>query len=59
MPPTLLVAGVAALAILLIALGIATSGRGSGVTARLERYASGRQQKDARRRPPARARSAT
>jgi tight adherence protein B len=41
-PPTILVAGVAALAILLIAVGIATSGRGSGVAARLERYASGR-----------------
>ena len=39
--PTILVAAVAALAILLIAVGIATSGRGSGVTARLERYASG------------------
>jgi tight adherence protein B len=47
MPPTLIVAGVAALAILLIALGIATSGRGSGVTARLERYASGRQEQQA------------
>ena len=44
MPPTLLVAAVAALAILLIAVGIATSGRGTGVTARLERYASGRQE---------------
>jgi tight adherence protein B len=48
MPPTLLVAGVAALAILLIALGIATSGRGSGVTARLERYASGKQEQQAK-----------
>ena len=44
MPPTILVAAVAALAILLIAVGIATSGRGAGVTARLERYASGRQE---------------
>ena len=44
MPPTLIVAAVAALAILLIAIGIATSGRGSGVTARLERYASGQPQ---------------
>jgi len=43
-PPTLLVAAAAALAILLIAVGIATSGRGSGVTARLERYASGQPQ---------------
>ena len=39
MPPTILVAAVAALAILLIALGIATSGRGTDITARLERYA--------------------
>jgi tight adherence protein B len=39
---TLAVAGVAAAAIFLIAIGIATSGRGSGVSARLERYASGR-----------------
>ncbi len=44
MQPTLIVAAVAALAILLIAVGIATSGRGSGVTARLERYASGQPQ---------------
>jgi tight adherence protein B len=48
MPPTILVAGVAALAILVIALGIATSGSGSGVTARLERYASGRPEKEAK-----------
>ena len=41
-PMTLAVAGVAAAAIFLIAIGIATSGRGSGVSARLERYASGR-----------------
>jgi len=41
-PPTILVAAVAALAILLIALGIATSGRGTDITARLERYASER-----------------
>jgi tight adherence protein B len=40
---TLAVAGVAAAAIFLIAIGIATSGRGSGVSARLERYASARQ----------------
>ena len=44
MQPTLIVAAVAALAVLLIAVGIATSGRGSGVTARLERYASGQPQ---------------
>jgi tight adherence protein B len=39
---TIAVAGVAALAILLIAAGIATSGGSSGISARLERYASGR-----------------
>ena len=44
MPPTILVAAVAALAILFFAIGIATSRRGTGVTARLERYASGRQE---------------
>ena len=44
MSPTILVAAAAALAILLIAAGIATSGRGSAVTERLERYASGRQE---------------
>ncbi|HEV8546006.1 MAG TPA: type II secretion system F family protein [Candidatus Limnocylindrales bacterium] len=38
---TLAVAGVAAAAIFLIAMGVATSGGGSPVTARLERYASG------------------
>jgi tight adherence protein B len=43
LPMTLVVAGVAALAIFLIAIGIATSGSGSGVSARLERYASARQ----------------
>ena len=40
-PMTLAVAGVAALAILLIAVGIASSGR-SGISDRLERYASGK-----------------
>src|SRR6478672_2738578 len=44
---TLAVAGVAAGAILLIALGVAMSGDGSGVSARLERYASGRADKPA------------
>ncbi|HKG56456.1 MAG TPA: type II secretion system F family protein [Candidatus Limnocylindrales bacterium] len=39
---TIAVAGAAALAILLIAAGIATSGGGSGISTRLERYASGR-----------------
>src|SRR5215207_10849184 len=38
---TLAVAGVAALAILLIAVGVASSGR-SGISDRLERYASGK-----------------
>jgi tight adherence protein B len=41
---TLLVAAVAAAAIFLIAIGIATSGGGSAVSARLERYASGKDQ---------------
>ena len=40
-PFTLVVAGVAALAVILIALGIASSGN-SGISDRLERYASGR-----------------
>src|SRR3954447_23063691 len=39
---TLAVAGVAAAAIFLIAIGVATAGGGSGVSARLERYASAR-----------------
>ena len=42
-PLTLVVAGVAALAIFMIAIGVATSGSGSGVSARLERYASAKQ----------------
>ena len=42
---TLIVAAVAAAAILLIAVGIATSGGGSQVSARLERYASGNAKK--------------
>ena len=41
---TLAVAGAAAGAVILIALGIATAGSGSGISARLERYASGREQ---------------
>ena len=49
-PMTLAVAGVAAAAIFLIAIGIATSGGGSAVSTRLERYASA---KDAQPRPPA------
>jgi tight adherence protein B len=39
---TIAVASVAALGILLIAVGLATSGGGSGISGRLERYASGR-----------------
>jgi tight adherence protein B len=39
---TIAVAGAAAMAILLIAAGIATSGGGSGINVRLERYASGK-----------------
>lgn len=42
---TLIIAVVAALAVLLIAFGIASSGNSSGVSDRLERYASGRQDK--------------
>jgi tight adherence protein B len=38
----LLIAGIAALAIIVIAVGIAMSAGGGGVSARLERYASGR-----------------
>jgi tight adherence protein B len=44
-PTTLAVAGVAAAAIFLIAIGIATSGSGSAVSNRLERYASGKDSK--------------
>jgi tight adherence protein B len=44
---TIAIAGVAALAILLIAVGVAMSGGGSGVNARLERYASSRQEQPA------------
>jgi tight adherence protein B len=39
--PTIVIAAVAAAAIILIAVGIASGGRGTGVSARLERYASG------------------
>ncbi len=42
-PITLIVAATAAIAVLMIAIGLASSGGGAGVTARLERYASGRQ----------------
>jgi tight adherence protein B len=41
-PLTIIVAAVAALAILLIAVGIASNSGGTGVSARLERYASGK-----------------
>ncbi len=44
---TIAIAGIAALAIMVIAVGIAMSGGGSGVNARLERYASTRQEKPA------------
>ncbi len=44
---TLVIAGIAALAILLIAVGIAMSGGGSGINARLERYASSKPDKPA------------
>jgi tight adherence protein B len=44
---TLAVAGAAALAIILIALGVATSGGGSGMSARLERYASSQKEQKA------------
>ena len=47
MNPTILaVAGVAALAILILAVGVATSGR-SGISDRLERYAASKPQRDA------------
>jgi tight adherence protein B len=42
--PTIVIAAVAAVAILLIAVGIASGSGGTGVSARLERYASGRQE---------------
>ena len=42
MPLTIVIAAVAALAILLIAVGISSSGNRTGVSARLERYASGK-----------------
>ena len=41
-PTTLVIAGVAALAILLIAFGAASSGSGAAINARLERYAAGK-----------------
>ena len=37
------IAGLAALAVLIIAIGVAMSGGSGGVAARLERYASGRE----------------
>ena len=42
---TLVVAGITALAIILIAIGLASSGGSSGMSARLERYASGKPEK--------------
>jgi tight adherence protein B len=44
-PTTLVLAGVAALAVLLIALGIASSGSAAAINVRLERYAAGRDPK--------------
>jgi tight adherence protein B len=41
-PTTIVIAGVAALAILLIAVGVASSGSGAAINARLERYAAGK-----------------
>jgi tight adherence protein B len=41
-PTTIVIAGVAALAILLIAVGAASSGSGAAINARLERYAAGK-----------------
>ncbi len=41
----ILVAAIAAAAVLFIAIGIATSGSSSGISARLERYASGKEEK--------------
>ena len=58
-PTTLLIAGIAAVAILVIAVGVAMSGGGSGVNARLERYASGAPRKSRPRAPRRRAASAT
>ena len=46
MLPTIVIAAVAAVAILLIAVGIASGGRGTGVSARLERYASGNKEEE-------------
>ena len=48
---TIAVAAVAAIAILLIAVGISATRGGSGVTERLERYASGRQEKVKKEKP--------
>ena len=45
-PTTLVIAGVAALAILLIAVGAASSGSGAAINARLERYAAGKDETD-------------
>jgi len=44
---TLVIAGIAALAIFMIAVGISMSSGGSGINARLERYASGKPDKAA------------
>jgi tight adherence protein B len=47
MPLSIVVALVAALAIFLIAVGIASGGQGSGISSRLERYAAGREKEKA------------
>ena len=44
MPMSVVVAAVAAVAILFLALGIATSGNSAGISKRLERYASGKEE---------------
>ena len=49
----ILVAAVAAIAILVITLGIAASGSSSGISARLDRYASGRKEQALRLREEA------
>ena len=48
---TIVVAAIAAVAILLIAVGVASTGGGSGVSARLERYAAGTKDKKEGKKP--------
>ena len=47
MPLSLVVAGIAALAVLLIAVGIATGDQAAGISSRLERYAAGKEKEQA------------